>query len=120
MNLITNFLTIQNQIKVFHWQTNTYGSHKAYDKIYEAFTDLIDEFIEIYQGKYGIIKSDSVFEITLSNLEGDPNKVIDSYITWLKFTLPKHLDETDDSDLLNIRDEMMGSLNTLKYLLTLR
>jgi len=29
------------------------------------------------------------------------------------------LDKVQDSDLLNIRDEMLGSLNQLKYLLTL-
>jgi hypothetical protein len=30
------------------------------------------------------------------------------------------LDETQDSDLLNIRDEMMATFNKLKYLLTLK
>jgi hypothetical protein len=29
------------------------------------------------------------------------------------------LDSSKDSDLLNIRDEILGSLNQLKYLLTL-
>ena len=33
--------------------------------------------------------------------------------------LSEHYDSTRDSDLLNIRDEMLGEVNKLKYLLTL-
>ena len=33
--------------------------------------------------------------------------------------LSEHYDSTKDSDLLNIRDEMLGEVNKLKYLLTL-
>ena len=42
----------------------------------------------------------------------------DNYINYLVDELPKGLEESD-TDLLNIRDEMLGGLNKLKYLLTL-
>jgi hypothetical protein len=42
----------------------------------------------------------------------------DSYIVFL-IGLNDILDKVQDSDLLNIRDEILGSLNQLKYLLTL-
>jgi hypothetical protein len=41
-----------------------------------------------------------------------------NYIQFL-IGLSNTLDKNQDSDLLNIRDEMLGSLNQLKYLLSL-
>ena len=43
---------------------------------------------------------------------------INKYIDYLVSELPKGLEESD-TDLLNIRDEMLSELNKLKYLLTL-
>jgi len=46
MNLVEFFLTIQNQLKIYHWQTESHAEHKALDKTYNKFTDLSDKFIE--------------------------------------------------------------------------
>ena len=49
MNIITNLLTIQNQIRVYHWQTQkkpgSFAQHEAFGKAYEALDPLIDDFI---------------------------------------------------------------------------
>ena len=50
-------------------------------------------------------------------LEAD--KFIEEYISFLVTELPKGLKETD-TNLLNIRDEMLSELQKLKYLLTLK
>ena len=49
----------------------------------------------------------------------DLNSFIKENISWLK-GLSGKLNPENDSDLLNIRDEIMGSLNKLRYLLTLK
>ena len=118
--IVTNLLTLHNQLKIHHWQTKSYAEHKALDKAYGAFSDLIDQFIETLMGKYGRVKSESGFKIELVNYE-DLNTVdfVDKYIEYLIKEVPKGLEETD-TDLLNIRDEMLGELNKLKYLLTLQ
>ena len=45
--------------------------------------------------------------------------MIDVFIEFLQNDLPEELEEKD-TDLLNIRDEMLGLLNKTKYLLLLK
>ena len=118
MKLFAPFLRIQNQLRIFHWQTESYAQHKAFGKAYEQLDNLIDTFVEVYMGKYGRSKAKIAYNIELENLSGDYLSVIDSYVGYL-IDLNNELDAVNDSELLNIRDEMLALLNRLKYLLTL-
>lgn len=117
MKLITPFLKIQNQLRIFHWQTTSYAQHKAFGKAYEHFDELVDQFVEVYTGKYGRTKASIKYNIELTNYSNDYLQVIDTFTVYL-VGITDELSETD-TDLLNIRDEMLGSLNRLKYLLSL-
>ncbi len=117
MRLITPLLEIQNQLRIFHWQTSSYAQHKAFGKAYESLDTLIDDFVEVFIGKYGKTKASIKYSIELSNFDDGYLTVIDSYISYLT-ALTSELKDID-TDLLNIRDEMLATLNTLKYLLTL-
>jgi len=119
MNLVEFLLTVQNQLKIYHWQTEHYGEHKALDKAYEKFVDLSDEFLEIHMGKYGRPKAKDKFIIKLDNYSEDFISHIKAYIKVLSEDFVSAFSE-NDTDLLNIRDEMLGSLNRLIYLLTLK
>jgi DNA-binding ferritin-like protein len=123
MNLITNLLTIQNQMRVFHWQTQkkpgSFAQHDAFGKAYEALDPLIDDFIEIFQGKNGAIMGRDGFVLKLENLSSNPKDTIEEYITFLRETIGQSLEPDFDSDLLNIRDEMMSVLNQTKYRLNM-
>lgn len=115
----TMMLQMQNQYKIFHWQTTSFSQHKSFDEIVGSLISNIDEFIEIYMGKYGRVIASNTFNLTLGNYkDADFNAVTDAYINFL-IGLGNQLDTTKDTDLLNIRDEILGSLNQLKYLLTL-
>ena len=117
--IVTNLLTLHNQLKIHHWQTKSYAEHQALGGAYDEFSGLIDEFIEVFMGKYGRIESRDGFKIELGNYkEMSVTDFVDKYIDYLVNELPKGLEESD-TDLLNIRDEMLGGLNKLKYLLTL-
>lgn len=125
MNFITNFLTIQNQFRVMHWQTQkkigSFAAHTAFGTAYEELDDKIDDFIETYQGKRGVIMGkDGGFIVNLHNLDNNPVAVVDEMIRFLIDSVPQALDEREDTDLLNIRDEMLGILNQTKYRLDLR
>jgi hypothetical protein len=125
MNFITNFLTIQNQFRVMHWQTQkkigSFAAHNAFGTAYEELDEKIDDFIETYQGKRGVIMGkDGGFIVKLHNLDDNPVAVVDEMIRFLIDTVPQALDEREDTDLLNIRDEMLGILNQTKYRLDLR
>jgi hypothetical protein len=118
--LMVALMQMQNQFRVLHWQTKKYSRHKAYGKIYDALDDLIDSMIEVYMGKYGRVGfSGDSGSIELKNSSAlDLNQFISSSINWL-VGLTEQFDATMDTDLLNIRDEMVAEFNKLKYLLTL-
>ncbi len=124
MNFITNMLTMQNQFKVYHWQTQkkpgSYAQHIAFGTAYDDLTPLIDDFIEIFQGKHGVLMGRDGFTINLQNLDDTPNVFIDEFVSYLTTNVTEALDPTADTDLLNIRDEMLAILNQTKYRLLMK
>jgi len=115
----TTLLQMQHQYKILHWQTTSFSQHKAFDEIVSSLSEHIDEFIETYMGKYGRVIAATKFNFSLSNYKDtDYTALTNNYISFL-IGLNDKLDKAQDSDLLNIRDEILGSLNQLKYLLTL-
>ena len=124
MNFITNFFTMHNQFKVYHLQTQkkvgSFAQHQAFGTAYDELTEKIDDFIEIYQGKNGVIMGKNGFNINLKNLDDNPNVFIDEFINYLTVHVTDALDPKADTDLLNIRDEMLGILNQTKYRLMMK
>lgn len=116
------FLQLQNQIKLYHWQTRVYARHVATDKILEELGTSIDSFVEIYIGKYGRPKlSGKNAALTLHNLtEAGATRVVVAAIKYLQGPITKSLNAALDTDLINIRDELIGDLNQLLYLFTLK
>jgi hypothetical protein len=53
---ISTLLASRNQAHIFHLQTSSYAAHKALQEYYEGIVDLIDSYVEGYQGKYEILK----------------------------------------------------------------
>jgi hypothetical protein len=111
-------------MRVFHWQTQhkvgSFAQHSAFGTAYEDLDEHIDDFIEIYQGKKGaIMASGGTFNITLHNLSDNAEDFVDEYITYLVEYVPQGLEDAD-TDLLNIRDEMLGILNQTKYRLHMK
>lgn len=118
MNFTLFLLLMQNQIRIYHWQTKSFAEHKAFDGAYEAIGDLADRFMEAHMGRYG--RKEEATPLPLTNYtDGNYADMIDKFISVLENEFPKHLNELD-TDLLNIRDEILGELNKLKYLLTLK
>jgi|LauGreDrversion4_2_1035121.scaffolds.fasta_scaffold13239_4 hypothetical protein len=114
------FLHLRNQLKLHHWQTKIYARHIATDKILEKLDETIDSFVEVYLGKYGRSRlTGKNATITLQNLsEAGATRVITSSIKYLQGPLTRSLKE-QDTDLINLRDEILSQLNHLLYLFTL-
>ena len=117
--IIQNLLTLLNQIKYYHWQTTSYARHKALDKAHSSLSDLIDSFVEILLGKYGRDFLQTI-NITIHskqevNMESALNEMVEFFNQ-----LGRNLNPETDTDLLNIRDEMLGVINQTKYLFTLK
>ena len=120
MSIITMFLGIQSQFKVLHWQTQSYARHQAYGEAYDTFSDMTDKFMEVYMGKYGRIALEKDDSIVLTNIgEMNQDEFLET-ITDFLLSLNNQLNPQRDSDLLNLRDELLAAVNKLKYLLTLK
>ena len=121
MNILSAMLEFQNQVKIFHWQTYGYAEHKTFGELYDSLSENIDEFVETFMGKYGRIIAKDSFVLTLQNYKSlSPVQAMDAFIVFLSDDLPSQLDASKDTDLLNIRDEILASVNKTKYLLTLK
>lgn len=114
------FFSLRDQIKLYHWQTKSYSRHKATDGVIEELDKLIDEYVETYMGTYGRPKlTGKMATITVRNLsEASIVKCIQAATVYLKGPLVKGL-KPQDTDLVNLRDEMLGALHQLLYLFTL-
>jgi hypothetical protein len=116
------FLQLQTQIKLHHWQTRVYARHIATDKMLEKLSETIDTFVEVYIGKYGRPKiTGKNASLSLHNLtEAGATRLVNAGIKYLQGPLTKSLRSSTDTDLLNLRDEMLAILNQLLYLFTLK
>jgi DNA-binding ferritin-like protein len=118
------FLEILLMVKLFHWKTYSYATHKATDELYDTLNDHMDKFIEVLLGKTGtrinLLNNKKISLIDLSSPEQLKARVegFKSYLVSL--TNNKALSNMNDTDLLNIRDEILGDLNKFLYLLTFK
>lgn len=118
--VILNLLKLANQFRIFHWQTKSYARHKAFGDAYETLSGLIDELVEIHQGKYGVINYPSPAGLELKNSdELNVESILEEVTNYLSVEFTEMHDPSKDTDCLNIRDEILSTLNKLKYLLTL-
>ena len=113
-----NLFNHQVVMKLFHFQTELYGAHKASDMYLEKFAGTMDKFLEIAQGIYGRI---TIKKYTLSGSSHRDNNIINHIEGIIKF-LRTGIDEllADYTDLINVRDEIVGDAEQLKYLLTFK
>ena len=115
--IVTTFFNIRDQIKLYHWQTKSFAEHKATDDLVGTLDANIDKFVESYMGRYGrpyVKRTLPVKNLTVSGVRA----FIGNSDEWMTNKLPRMLKKTD-SDLLNIRDEILADLNQVKYLFTL-
>ena len=110
----------RQQLHVYHWQTTSYARHKASDELLGSLTDFIDKFMEIYFGKYGKVEFPEEVNIKIGNMSDENGmKFLDEMIYYFIEVLPKYLNPRNDTDLLNLRDDIVASTNQIKYLYSL-
>ena len=120
-SVILNLIKLQLQLRILHWQTDSYAQHKAFGKTYEDLDGLIDTLVEIHQGKHGKIIYPSPSSVELVNADSiSIMDILQEVTDYLSTVFPQQVDQVKDTDCLNARDEILAVLNRLKYLLTLK
>jgi len=54
-DFVLKLFEARQTIHVFHLRSKSFSEHKALDNYYSSLLDLIDEFVETYQGQYGLL-----------------------------------------------------------------
>lgn len=117
--IVKMFLELLNTVKLYHWKTHSFAQHKATDELYSNLNEHIDKFIEILLGK-----DESRIKMVEKKIRLiDNNNITDfkSHIYEFREFLVQmstYLSGKRDTDLLNVRDEILGDLNQFLYLLT--
>lgn len=118
-HIVRIFLEVLNMVKLYHWKTFSYAQHKATDELYSKLNEHIDTFIEILLGK-----DESRIKMVEKRIELiDPDNTKDfkariyEYRSFL-VDINMYFDDKRDSDLLNVRDEILGDINQFLYLMT--
>ena len=118
------FLEMLMMVKLFHWKTHSFATHKATDELYESLNEHIDSFIEVLLGKTGSrINLTQKRSISLIDLDSQASLKarIEQFKKYLvSLNTNKAVAAMTDTDLLNIRDEILGDLNKFLYLLTFK
>lgn len=118
------FLEMLLMIKLYHWKTSSYATHKATDDLYSKLNENIDSFIEILLGKSGkrtdLTDKKSIRLVDLSSQESLKREVdaFKGYLVGLNDD--KTMKLMSNTDLYNIRDEILGNMNQFLYLLTFK
>jgi len=118
------FLEILMMVKLFHWKTHSYATHKATDELYTKLNANIDRFIEVLLGKTNsriyITKTQSLPLHDFNNVDVFKGK-IESFKSYLVDLNEQPLiKKMSNADLLTIRDEILADLNQFLYLLTFK
>lgn len=124
-NVVCKFLEMLNTIKVYHWKTYSYATHKATDELYASLGGNIDKFVEVLLGKAQnrIKLRTKNIPVKDMNSPQEFKREIESYKNYLvNLSNNKALGAggMTNTDLLNIRDEILGDLNQFLYLFTFK
>jgi DNA-binding ferritin-like protein len=108
----------QTSVKLYHWYTDSYANHKATNKLTKNLLELIDSFVEKYIGAFGrpTMRSSSIPVTNMTKAK---------YIKTLKtaqeyFRGPLDKLVSKNTELLNIRDELLGEIDQALYFATLK
>jgi DNA-binding ferritin-like protein len=122
--VVVKFLEVLTAIKLYHWKTHSYATHKATDELNDKLHENVDSFVEVLLGKRGdrvnLTHKKSISLRDYKNPEdfkGELEK-FKSYLVGLDNR--SALKTMSNSDLYNIRDEMLANVNQFLYLLTFK
>jgi hypothetical protein len=123
-HIVSMFLQMLNTVKLYHWKTTSHSQHKATDELYSALNESIDTFVETMLGKTGsrvnLTGTKSIPLLDYTDVSGF-KKEVEKYKTFLiNMGSDSILSLNINTDLLNIRDELLGHLNQFTYLLTFK
>jgi hypothetical protein len=97
---------------ILHLSSRSYSQHKALETFYTEIGDLVDDFVEAFQGCYGLLTKYP----TTADLFAESDPIV--YLQYLKTevsTLRRAAGFPQDSQLQNITDEIEQLIDATLY-----
>jgi len=112
MDYVICLLNSVTTAHILHLSSRSYSQHKALETFYTEIGDHVDDFVEAFQGKYGLLTK---YPTTAALFpEQDPV----TYLTYLSdevAMLRKANGFPQDSELQNITDEIVQLIDSTLY-----
>jgi DNA-binding ferritin-like protein len=110
---ISTLLASRTQAHIFHWQAvgeDSGAKHLALGAYYEDIVGLVDDLVESYQGRFGIITGfDGPSTFREDNDPLKYFKALNQYVEMIRTKLPQ------DSYIQNQVDEIVSLIQTTLY-----
>lgn len=115
-SIINLLLQFRTDIKMFHWQTDSFAYHKISDELLSSIDDLSDQLVEALSGvlntrpkvNSSILVRDIDTDLFLNELDR-VSDVLRNKTKIMTF-----------SEIANIRDEILGAIDKAKYLMSFK
>lgn len=112
---VSKVLQDRDLAHIAHWKTRNRAEHKELQAFYEKVLDLIDGFVEQYQGAYDT-------RMTIERTDGTPGGDIREHLSdsteWIEM-YRYQICEKDETALQNTLDEIVRLYQHTLYMLTL-
>jgi hypothetical protein len=109
--LISYLFHSRTQAHIFHLQTQSYAEHMALNVYYDGIVPLIDGIVEAYQGKYGIVKGYSNFNL----MEYNNAQQVIAYLDALCKAVYEVYQSTEDTNIQNLLDGITDLIKSTIY-----
>jgi hypothetical protein len=122
------FLEMIVMIKLYHWKTYRYATHIATDDLYSKLNKNMDKFVEVLLGKVGnrinLLKTNHLrlmdFDSSFDDTKKFKNEIIKFKEYLVNLNSNPFMVKMTNTDLYNIRDEILSDLNQFLYLFTFK
>jgi hypothetical protein len=111
VKLISYLFHSRTQTHIFHLQTQSFAEHMALNAYYDVIVPLIDGIVEAYQGKYGIVKGYTNFNL----MEYNNTQQVISYLEALCNAVYSTYETIEDSYILNLLDGITELIKSTIY-----
>lgn len=125
-HVASKVLSHMAQTKLLHWQTCSEPEHLALDKLFGDLVELGDELVESVMGKYGrpeLTSEESNFSLTNYENPDSPDglpRFLKNIDNCFRNECAPLFPEKEDPEIHNLIQEILGKIDKISYLLTLR
>lgn len=113
-DFVSKALFDRDAAHIAHWKTKSFAEHTALNTFYDELLELIDGFVEQYQGYYG-------GRMEIKRTDGDVTNIreeLEMRAEWIERSRYEICDR-DETPLQNTIDEIVRLYQHTQYMLTL-